>query len=216
MSLRQEINQDIIEICDRFLTVLSGYTATNDTAEGRMIFQCRWLKEQATADALTFPVENYVHTLRYVYAEELLQHLASSPRTFWQEIGVGIYRLLKLVKGQPLIKPAYYPYAIRCIEALIDVLRNAPRPLDHHEQGAIDELMQLKQLLTDSNTNLPLESYFPGYPNLREVHSLTGSTIDDLPKGAAYCNTVTSMIFEGVRPSSWVTPTAADKETEKL
>lgn len=216
MTLRQEINQDIIDICDRLLTVLSGYTATNDTAEGRMIFQCRWLKEQAASDALNFPVEDYVHTLRYVYAEELMQHLASSPNAFWNEIGIDIYRLLKLVKGQPLVKPAYYPYVIRCIEALIGVLRTANRQLDRYEQGVIDELLRLKQLLTDGNTPLPLESYFPDYPNLREVYSLTAISIDDLPNGANLCKTVTDSVFEGVRPKSWKNTELADRHTEKF
>ena len=88
MTLRQEINQDIIENSDRLLDVLKNEPATNKTHGGRMIFQCRWFKEQAAADAFSFPVENGTHTLRYVFTEELMQYLASSPDRFWPEIGI--------------------------------------------------------------------------------------------------------------------------------
>jgi hypothetical protein len=47
MNNINEIYQDIISNCDILLQLLSPYTATNETPEGRMIVQCRWLKEQA-------------------------------------------------------------------------------------------------------------------------------------------------------------------------
>lgn len=216
MTLRQEINQDIIENCDRLLDVLRNESATNDAPDGRMIFQCRWLKEQAAADALSFPVEEGTHTLRYVYTEEQMRHLASSPDAFWPEIGIYMYGLLKLIKGQVLNKPPYYPYTGRCIDALIQVMRRARRALDQYEQGAIDELENIKQSLAARTIEPPLATYFPDYPNLRNVFSLTGSSIDDLPNGKKLIWTVTRLIFEGVRPESWVTPEAADEQTASL
>ncbi|TLM72989.1 hypothetical protein ACONUD_19290 [Microbulbifer harenosus] len=96
MTFKQEIYRDINENCDVVLNLLKGQPVTNDTAEGRMIYQCRWLKQQVAADALTFPVNDYVHTLKHVSAERLLEHLASSPDLYREEIGVHLYRLLKL------------------------------------------------------------------------------------------------------------------------
>ena len=57
MNNINEIYQDIITNCDILLQLLSPYAATNETPEGRMIFQCRWLKEQAHGVKLKFPAE---------------------------------------------------------------------------------------------------------------------------------------------------------------
>lgn len=216
MSLRQEINQDIIDNCERLLDVLRNEPLTNDTPDGRMIFQCRWLKEQAQADALSFPVVKGTHTLRYVHTEELMQHLASSPDAFWREIGIYQYRLLKLIKGLPLVKPLYYPYVARCIDALLDLIQTATRPLDQYEKGSIDELAQIKQQLNAGTIEPPLGTYLPGYPNLRKVYRISYSSVDDLPNGKELTRTVTNLIFEGVRPETWTTPEAADRETRNL
>jgi hypothetical protein len=53
-----------------------------------------------------------------------------------------------------------------------------------------------------------------GYPNFREVYSMTGSTIDDLPSGKYLCKTVAHLIFEGTRPKSWTTPEAAQADCD--
>lgn len=216
MSLRQEINQDIIDNCDRLLDMLRNEPLTNDTPDGRMIFQCRWLKEQAQADALSFPVVSGTHTLRYVYTEELMRHLASSPDAFWQEIGIYLYRLLNLIDGDPLVKSPYYPYVSRCIDALIHVMRSASRPLDQYEQGSIDELVQIKERLAAGKIEPPLGSCLPDYPNFNEMFMIFESSIDDLPNGRNLTRIVANLIFEGIRPHTWTTPEAADRETQNL
>ena len=102
------------------------------------------------------------------------------------------------------------------IEALINLLNHAGRPLSEHEQGLIPELAQLKQLLAEGEIEPPLMSYFPDYPNFREVYSLTGSSIDDLPDGKYLCKTVANLIFEGIRPDTWNTPEEAERITKTL
>jgi hypothetical protein len=52
MNNINEIYQDIIANSDALLQLLSPHTATNETPEGRIIFQCRWLKEQAQAEKM--------------------------------------------------------------------------------------------------------------------------------------------------------------------
>jgi len=78
MSKKAEIYQDIITNCDIILGLLKPYEAENDTPEGRMIYQCRWLKEQVAENTLALPTLDYVHTLKYVSAEGLLDHLAAT------------------------------------------------------------------------------------------------------------------------------------------
>ena len=216
MTLRQEINQEIIENCDQLLDVLKNEPLTNDTPAGRMIYQCRWLKEQAAANTLSFPLEKGTHNLRYVHTEMQLEYLASSPDQYWPEIGIYIYRLRYLIDGRPLLKPPYYRYAARCIDALLNLMHVAPRTLNQYEQGAMDELMLLKQRLMGRQIEPPLGHYFPDYPNLRKVFSIAGSSIDDLPNGNELIWKVTRLIFEGVRPQTWTTPEAADQETAGL
>ncbi len=216
MDITSEIYRDITKNCDIILDLLKAFESENETPEGRMIYQCRWLKEQVEAGTLMLPTEDYIHTLRYVATEQLLQHLASSEENYHQEIGIYLYRLMKLVKKKVLLKPEYYPYAIHMINALLNLLRNASRSLDHYEQGFVGELETLKHLLVVGKIEPPLISYFPEYPNFREVYSLTGSSIDDLPKGKIFCKIVAHLIFEGVRPDTWLTPEDADRETQNL
>lgn len=216
MSKEDEIYQDITKNCDIILILLKPFEAENDTPEGRMIYQCRWLKEQVAAKILPLPTKDYIHTLNYVSAEGLLNHLASSEEAAWQEVGIFLYRLVVLVDNKLLNTPPYYPYTIRMIEALIKLLNHPGRRLSEAEQDLIPELEQLKQLLAEGKIEPPLMSYFPDYPNFREVYSITGSSIDDLPDGKVLCKTVANLIFEGIRPDTWLTPEDADRETQHL
>lgn len=216
MSKKSEIYRDIIEHCDIILELLKDYEAENDTPEGRMIYQCRWLKEQVEANTLSLPSEDYVHTLKYVSAEQLLHHLAGSEEKYREEIGIYLYRLVKLVKNKLLLKPSFYIYTIRMIEALINVLRNADRELDEYEKGLIDELSTLQSLMIEGKIEPPLMNYMPDFPNFIEVEGIKRITIDDLPKGKEMYRTVANLIFEGVRPDTWLTPEDADRETQNL
>ena len=216
MNLKTEIYHDIVAVCDVLLDRLKGAELTNDTPEGRMIYQCRWLKEQVQKNSLPFPVEDYIHTLRYIYTDSSLMHVASAEDKYWEEVQIYIHRLVKLTKGLPLIKPAYYPYAIRCIDALLALLLTATRSLDQYEQGLIDELNLLKHLLQDDELELPLESYFPDYPNFRKVYRISRSSLDDIPGGKMLTKTVANLLFEGVRPNTWLTLKDADDETAGL
>jgi len=71
-------------------------------------------------------------------------------------------------KAQLLLKPPYYPYAISYIDALLRLLRTAPRQLDQYEQASIAELEQLKPLLAEGKIEPPLASFFPDYRNFRK------------------------------------------------
>lgn len=186
-----------------------------------MITQLLWLKERAENHGLTLPVDSVkLSTLRYIYAHGDLSYIASNPnhlKSIRTEVEFYLYRLLSLTdEGQLLFKPIYTPYAIRYIDALIRLLQNAPRPLKQYEHGSVPELTQLKNLLANGEIEPPLMSYLPDYKNFREVYSITGSSTDDLPNGKLLTETVANLLFEGIRPDSWVTPEAADKATLNL
>lgn len=210
MNNINEIYQDIITNCDSLLQLLSPYTATNETPEGRMIFQCRWLKEQAQAANLKFPAE-FVYSLGHVQAERYLRTLASHADNYDKEVGIYLYRLLNLGDGYLLTKPVYYHHATRYIDALINIMENANRHRTENEQGMIPELISIKEYLLLEKIEPPLMAW-EEYPHFRKVYRISKSSIDDLPDGKHLCNTVANLIFEGIRPESWTTPEAAQAD----
>ena len=216
MPNTEEQRLDIIENCTILLDgILKPFEPSNDTPEGRMIYQCRWLKERAEHHDLPLPVDrDNLATLLYVYTNGEITHLASSQVKYWEEAEIHMDRLIAVAKNaKVLLKPPYYPYALRMIDTLLNILRHPSRPLNQYEQGSIDELERLKQLLADGKIEPPLMSYLPEYPNFRKVYRLNESTIDDLYGGKAFCHIVANLIFEGIRPDPWTTPEDADRAT---
>ena len=219
MPNTEEQRLDIIENCNRLLDgILKPFEPSNDTFEGRMIYQCRWLKERAENHDLPLPVDRgMLATLLYVYTNGELCNLATSTREVHAEAEVHMEKLIKLTKNASLLlKPPYYPYALRMIEALRNVLHQATRPLTQYEQGLIGELERLKQLLAEGKIEPPLMSYMPGYPNFIEVEGIERITIDDLPNGKQLYRLVANLLFEGVRPETWFTLDNADLMTRGI
>jgi hypothetical protein len=214
MPNTEEQRVDVIENCNVLLqTILKPFAQTDDTPEGRMIAQLKWLKERADNHDLPLPVDrNMLSTLLYVYTDgELCRH-ASSPDRVIAEIEIYMNRLISLTEeARLLLKPPYFPYAIRCIDALSMMLRTAPRPLNQHEQGLIGELMQLKQLLSGGKIEPPLCIKSP-YANFMDARR----SVRDLPKGKLLYETVDDLIFSGIRPDTWLTPADADRETANM
>ncbi|MFW5444568.1 MAG: hypothetical protein ACKE51_09725 [Methylococcaceae bacterium] len=221
MPNTNEQRLDLIENCNILLKKFKGFEQVDDTPEGRMIAQLNWLKERAENNGLPLPVdEGMLGTLRYIYTDGTLSHHASNPddrACIYSEIELPMIRLLSLAReGELLLKPKYHHYALRYMDALLKILLQPERPLKQYEQGVIDEVKQLRQILADNKTELPLMSHVPDYKNLIEVRGFSKVSIDDLPNGKALCKTVESFMFEGIRPDSWLTPEDADRETQAL
>jgi len=220
MANTEEQRLDIIENCERLLEgILSEFTQTDNTPQGRMITQCKWLKERAENHDLPLPVKRgKLGSLLYIYTngEMFNIDLAIKDRITKNydsnEVEVYMGKLIELAnEGRLLTKPPYIPYALRSIDALITLLETAPRPLSQYEQGLIPDLKQLRQLLDEGKIEPPLGAYQPLYPNFKAKYS-----IDDIPNGKDYFYTVSDFIFNGVRPDTWLTPEDADRETQNL
>ena len=213
MPNTEEQRLDLIENCTLLLEgVLKPFNQTDNTAEGRMITQCQWLKERAENHDLPLPVkEGKLGSLLYIYTNGEL-FTADSTKEDIHDTEVIMQRIIRLAyEGQLLFKPPYYTYALRSMDALIKLLKTAPRPLSQYEQGLIPDLEQLKQLLDEGKIEPPLGAY-KQYPNFIEVDD----SIEDIPNGKDYFRTVANLIFNGVRPDSWLTPEDADRETQNL
>ncbi|MCF6258053.1 MAG: hypothetical protein L3K25_17440 [Gammaproteobacteria bacterium] len=220
MPNTEEQRLDIIENCEHLLTgILSEFNQTDNTPQGRMITQCKWLKERAENNDLSLPVKRgKLGSLLYIYTngEMFNIDLAIKDRIVknydFNEVEIYMGKLIELAnEGRLLTKPPYTPYALRSMDALIKLLQTAPRPLSQYEQGLIPDLEQLRQLLDEGKIEPPLGAYMPQYPNFRAKYSL-----DDIPNGKNYFYTVYDFIFNGVRPDSWLTPEDADRETRHL
>ena len=214
MPNTEEQRLDLIENCTLLLEgVLKPFNQTDNTAEGRMITQCQWLKERAENHDLPLPVkEGKLGSLLYIYTNGEL-FTANSTKEDIRRVEIIMKRIIRLTyKGQLLIKPIYYPYALRSMDALIKLLKTAPRPLSQYEQGLIPDLEQLKQLLDEGKIEPPLGAYKPEYPNFIKVER----SIKDIPHGKDCFYIVSDLIFNGVRPDSWLTPEDADRETQNL
>ena len=213
MPNTEEQRLDLIENCSLLLEgPLKPFNQTDNTAAGRMITQCQWLKERAENHDLPLPVkEGKLGSLLYIYTNGEL-FTADSTKKEIHDTEVKMQRIIRLAyEGQLLTKPPYIPYALRSIDALITLLKTAPRPLSQYEQGLIPDLQQLRQLLDEGKIKPPLGAYKPLYPNFKAKYS-----IEDIPNGKDYFYTVADLIFNGVRPDSWLTPEDADRETRNL
>jgi len=214
MPNTEEQRLDIIENCTLLLEgPLKPFSQTDNTAEGRMITQCQWLKERAENHNLSLPVKKgKLGSLLYIYTNGEL-FTASSTKEEIRYVEMIMKRIIRLTnEGQLLIKPSYYPYALRSIDALIKLLETAPRPLSQYEQGVIPDLKQLRQLLDEGKIEPPLGAYGHKYPNFLE----TKYSVRDIPDGKNCFRIVENLIFDGVRPDRWLTPEDADRETRNL
>jgi len=214
MPNTEEQRLDIIYNCDLLLQGhLKSFNQTDNTPEGRMITQCKWLKERAVNHDLSLPVEEgRLGSLLYIYTNGEL-FTATSSKDEIRNVEIVMNRIISLCdEAKLLLKPSYYPYAIRYIVALIQLLKTSSRSLNDYEKAFIGELNQLKKLLSEEKIEPPLGAYMPKYPNFIEAKY----SIKDIPNGKDYFKIVSNLLFEGVRPDNWLTPEAADKDTQNL
>lgn len=193
---KTEIYQDIVTNAEKLLQLLSTFEETNATPEGRMISQLKWLIDEVKQNRLALPVDqNFTGTLRHVYSEGYLDDIPEA-KLFHK-------RLLKLTDNQLLLKEEHVGEVISKITDLQSILDNSPRPLTTAEMKSITDLETLKNMLESSELTPPIEySNWDKFPELREVFSLTGSTIDDIPGAEPLVDDIVYAVFEGVRERS--------------
>lgn len=217
MPNTKEQLSDLIKYCDYFIQLFDEFSQVDDTPEGRMKAQVVWLKERAENNNLPLPVDReMLSTIRYVYTDGTLNFHASSPENAYREIEVPMQRIISIAKnGKLLFKKEYKEYAIRYIDSLISVLKHSERKLNKDEINLISELENIKVGLDDGSIIPPLgnpKNVFPAYLAVDRYNP----TISDLPDGKILIKTISSIVFNGVRPDSWINVEAADEDTASL
>ncbi|WP_369985194.1 hypothetical protein [Thalassolituus sp.] len=208
---------DLIEYCDYFIRLFDNFPQVDDTPEGRMKAQVIWLKERAENNDLTLPVDKeMLSTIRYIYTDGTLSFHATSPENAYKEIEVPMQRIISIAKNAKLLfKREYVKYACRYIDKLISLLKNAERKLTTDEDNLIHELEEIKDGLEEGSIIPPLGNPKNIYPSYLAVDRYN-PTISDLPDGKFLIKTISAIVFNGVRPDSWIDIRSADEETKEL
>ncbi len=179
--------------------------------------QVIWLKERAENNDLTLPVDKEMFsTIRYIYTDGTLSFHATSPENAYKEIEVPMQRIISIAKNAKLLfKREYVKYACRYIDKLISLLKNAERKLTTDEDNLIHELEEIKDGLEEGSIIPPLGNPKNIYPSYLAVDRYN-PTISDLPDGKFLIKTISAIVFNGVRPDSWIDIRSADEETKEL
>lgn len=214
--MKEQIS-DLIEYCDYFIFLLDSHSKSDDTPEGNMKAQVIWIKERAQNNDISLPIDKeMLSTIRYIYADGTLNHHASSPENVYREIEVPMQRIISIAKNAKLLfKMEYEEYASRYIEALISLLESAERKLTTDENNLIYELEEIKDGLRNGTVIPPLGNPKDIYPSYLAVDRYN-PTISDLPGAKFLIKSISAIVFNGVRPDSWIDIKSADEETKEL
>ncbi|MGF1733454.1 hypothetical protein, partial [Photobacterium kasasachensis] len=120
-------------------------------------------------------------------------------------------RLLSLAKhGRLLIKSEYLKFIPSCIDALLFQLSRSQRKLIPNELAFSEDIKKLKKLISEKKINLPLMSYIPKFKSFIKARS----SLVDIKNIKPLFKIVDDLIFNGVRPDSWLTPDDAEREVK--
>jgi len=209
MPNTEEQRHDLIENCNYLLeNVLQTFDQTDDTPEGRMITQLKWLKERAENHDLPLPVERgNLSTLLYVYTNGDISCNASSSEASYKEIDIYMRRLVTITRnGNLLIKPEYKTYLFRTIDLLLERLTKHVISENEVVKDFIRDIKKLRRLLEGDHLFFPLVSYMPDYESFIDVDEI----LEKFPSIFRFYVIVRDYIFNGVRPDEWLTTKAAE------
>jgi hypothetical protein len=106
---------DALERIEKLEAAVKGVAPSNDTREGRMVYQLLWLRQEITARRLPLPLDDkYWGTLGYLVAEGSLDHLG---------IAKPMGELATILTGTGLLKKRHYPVVV----AMLDDCRHRSR-----------------------------------------------------------------------------------------
>jgi hypothetical protein len=155
--------EDALARIKRMEAALKGIAPSNDTREGRMVYQVMWLRQEIMARRLPIPVDRkYWGTLGYLVAEGSLDYLG---------IEKAMGELATILGGRGLLKRRHYPVVVAMIDDLLELTKLAPQ-LDAEEQQLIDELRAMQTAIR-SGEPLPLQkSTYPIWNAFKSARNL--------------------------------------------
>ncbi len=191
---KNEIYQDTVTYCDIILGILKDWKPTNDDPPGRIILECMWLKQEIENDRLAIPFYDEITSIRHTYVTSDMPDSSDE-----KDIYRYLKYIIKLSKNKLIVKPEHYPLIFDEIENLIKILNNAPRKLSIDEKNMLPELNDIKERISDTHTQLPIDPTEKAFTNIWKLYRYTKSTIDDIPEAHQHLQKMANMVFEAVR-----------------
>jgi hypothetical protein len=179
---------DAMERIERLEVLLRAFPPSNDTREGRMVYQLKWLRQEIEARRLPIPLDRkYWSTLAYLVGEGSIDYLGGA---------TPMGELDNILDGVGLLKKRHYPVIGAMLDDFLDLVRQAPS-LNPIEQKLVDEARLIRLQLAAGALQLPLdESQYPGWKSIY----LDTPNLERLPDFGNRKAAVEFPLFEGWRP----------------
>ena len=215
----EEQRLDIIKNCNLLLDgYLSHFKQTDDSPQGRMITQLKWLKERAENRDLPLPVpKEKLSSLLYIYTTGEIYAVYDYEKPILEQYNKEtIEKIMKRIisltyEGSLLTKKEYFPYIVRIIDALILLIEKSDYNLEGYKIEFINDLRDIQKHLNENDIDPPLGAFMKFYPSFKLKYK-----VDDYPLLKKLMLIVYHSIFNGRRPDNWLTPEDADRESQKL
>ena len=152
--MREERLEDALQYIDELLELLKYHTPTNDTPEGRTIYELRWFKQEIEAGRLThLPAPNeQSSTIRHVFSEHYLDR-----------IDIRRKRLKKLVslldEGHYLMKLQFYPLVVEEIDKMRALLQGVEPATHDIPTELVKELQNIPREKISAEKNNQVRHY---------------------------------------------------------
>ncbi len=217
----EEQRLDIIKNCNLLLNgYLSHFKQTDNSAQGRMITQLKWLKERAENHDLPLPIPHEkLGSLLYIYTNGEMYNLYEYEKPILEQYNIEtiekiMQRIISLTyKGSLLTKKEYFPYIVRVIDALILLIEKADYNLEGYKDEFVHDLRDIQKRLNENDIDPPLGAYKSHYPSFIEIDFIFNI---NYKKDIKLFRIVSNAIFNGRRPDNWLTLEDADRESQKL
>jgi len=178
---------DAPERIEKIEAALKGVPPSNDTREGRMVYQLMWLRQEITARRLPLPLDDkYWGTLGYLVAEGSLDHLG---------IAKPMGELATILTGTGMLKKRHYPVVVALLDDLLALTRRATQ-LDVADQQMIREIQAVRDAIT-SGQSLPLDK--ANYPAWR--FPTATKNLPQIPEFRQQRLNLFACVFEEWRPA---------------
>ena len=149
---------DLMERIEKLEPLFRPFPPSNDTAEGRMVYQLMWLRQELEARRLPIPLDQkYWGTLAYLIGQRGVYYLGGA-----KEMG----EIALILRGTGLLKRRHYPVVIAMLDDFLAYLKPYAAGLNPTEAQFIEDTKAIRHDLANGALTLPLElSLYPGWAN---------------------------------------------------
>lgn len=185
----EEEYADAMERIVKLEAILKDFTTSNESAEGRMVYQLMWLRQEIEAQRLPIPLDRkYIGTLLYVVRDGNLDYLPGAEKLLGE--------LAQILKGYGIVRPRHYPVVIAMLDDLLAMVARLPK-LNAAKQLFQTEIQFIRDRLAAGRLDLPLdESRFPGCRGISLENDL-----NDIPGFEQASISMSVVVFSGHRPA---------------